>query len=76
MSDDKEGTLHLQSSGRWSICRPGRNPVVITSGDLFRVDVGGELCLTRMEHLWGEGYYSFDGFPLRDGMRTAIGAED
>jgi hypothetical protein len=49
---------------------------VITSGDLFRVDVGGELCLTRMEHLWGEGYYSFDGFPLRDGMRTAIGAED
>jgi hypothetical protein len=31
---------------------------------------------TRMEHLWGEGYYSVDGFLLRDGIRAAIGAED
>jgi hypothetical protein len=25
-----------------------------------------------MEHLWGEGYYSIDGLPLRDGLRAAI----
>jgi hypothetical protein len=26
-----------------------------------------------MEHLWSEGYYSIEGYPLRDGMRAAIG---
>jgi hypothetical protein len=29
-----------------------------------------------MEHLWGEGYYSIDGYKLRDGMRAAIGSEE
>jgi hypothetical protein len=29
-----------------------------------------------MEHLWGEGYYSIDGCPLRDGMRASIGVEE
>ena len=57
--------------------RPGRLPVEITSGELFRVEVGGELKLTRMEyrHLpGGDGaYYSVDGYPLRDGLRAAIG---
>jgi hypothetical protein len=28
-----------------------------------------------MGHLWGEGYCSVDGYPLRDGMRAAIGVE-
>jgi hypothetical protein len=28
-----------------------------------------------MEHLWSEGYYSIEGYPLRDGMRAAIGVE-
>jgi hypothetical protein len=37
---DKEGILQLQSSGRWAVYRPGRVPVEITSGDLFRVDSG------------------------------------
>jgi hypothetical protein len=62
----------MQSSDRWAISRPGRDPVEITSGELFRVEVDGELRLTRMEHLWGEGYYC--GYPLRDGMRVAIGS--
>jgi hypothetical protein len=67
------GTLRKQASGRWAVCRPGRDPVEITSGELFRVDVDGELRFTRMEHLYGEGYFSIDGYKLRDGMRAAIG---
>jgi Domain of unknown function (DUF5348) len=70
----KEGTLHLQASGRWAIMRPGREPFELTSGDIFRVEVGGKLQITCMEHLWG-GYYSVDGYKLRDGMRAAIGVE-
>jgi hypothetical protein len=71
---EKEGILRLQSSGRWAVCRPGRDPVEITSGELFRVEVDGELRVTRMEELYSEGYYSVDGYPLRDGMRAAIGS--
>jgi Domain of unknown function (DUF5348) len=71
----KEGTLHLQASGRWAILRLGREPFELTSGDVFRVEVDGKLQITRMGHLWGEGYYSIDGFKLRDGMRAAIGVE-
>jgi hypothetical protein len=67
---NKEGTLHLQASGRLAIIRPGREPFELTSGDLFRVEVDGMLPATRMEHLWGEGYYSVDGFLLRDGIRA------
>jgi hypothetical protein len=74
MDDEKIGTLRLQSSGRWAVCRPGHDPAEITSGELFRVEVDGELRLTRMEHLWSEGYYSVDGYKLRDGMRAAIGS--
>ena len=75
MADDKEGTLHLQASGRWAIMRPGREPFELTSGDVFRVEVDGKLQITRMGHLWGEGYYSVDGYKLRDGIRAAIGVE-
>ena len=71
MADDKEGTLHLQASGRWAIMRPGRQPFELTSGDVFRVEVDGKLQITRMGNLRGEGYYSVDGYPLRDGMRAA-----
>jgi len=84
---DKEGILQLQPSGRWAVCRPGRDPVEITSGELFRVDVNGELKVTRMEFreflapLKGREnrgqsgeFYSADGYWLRDGLRAAIGA--
>jgi Domain of unknown function (DUF5348) len=60
------------------VCRPGRAPVEITSGELFRVVVDGmkELQLTRMEHSIAQGgYYSVDGYPLRDGLRAAFGSE-
>jgi hypothetical protein len=72
---DKEGTLHLQPSGRWAIMRPGREPFELTSGDVFRVEVDGKLQITRMGHLRSEGYYSIEGYTLRDGMRAAIGVE-
>ena len=71
---DKDGTLHLQASGRWAILRLGREPFELTSGDVFRVEVDGKLQITRRGHLWGEGYYSVDGYK-RDGMRAAIGVE-
>ena len=40
---EKEGVLRLQPTGRWAGCRPGRPPVEITSGELFRFEVDGEL---------------------------------
>jgi hypothetical protein len=40
---------------------------------LFRVEVGGELKLTRLEYVHLPGY-SIDGYPLRNGLRAAIGA--
>jgi len=85
---EKEGILQMQPSGRWAVVRPGRQPVEITSGELFRVEVNGELKPTRMEFrhftgpmkgrtlrgLHGE-YYSVDGYWLRDDLRAAIGHE-
>jgi hypothetical protein len=73
--NDKEGTLQMQPSGRWAVCRPGREPVEITSGELFSVEVGGKVGLqrTRMGDMHGEGYYSVHGYHLRDGLRAAIG---
>jgi hypothetical protein len=73
---DKEGILRMMASGRWAVYRPGRLPVEITSGELFRVEVAGakELQLTRMEYdLIDRQYYSVDNYPLRDGLRAAIG---
>jgi hypothetical protein len=70
---DKEGTLRMQPSGCWAVCRPDRDPIEITSGELFCVEVDGKMRPTRMEHMYGEGYYSLDGYPLREGMRAAIG---
>ena len=72
---DKEGTLQLQPSGLWAVRRPGREPDEITSGELFHVEFLGEMRLTRMEfrHSPRRGYYTVDGYPLRDGLRAAIG---
>jgi hypothetical protein len=82
---DKEGTLRMQPSGRWAVCRPGHDPVEITSGEVFRIEVPGKegLQLTRMEFRHRTsvspaelplGYYSVDRYPLRDGLRAAIGS--
>jgi hypothetical protein len=78
MMSDKEGTLRMQSNQRWAIIRPGCAPYELTSGDVFRVEVDGELKPTRMEWALGKAgrYYSVDGYPLRAGLRAAIGAED
>jgi hypothetical protein len=88
MSDKNEGVLRLQPSGRWAICRPGEPPFEITSGDRFRIEVDGELKVTRMEfhhftgtmkarELFGQAgeYYSADGYHLRDGLRARIEVE-
>jgi hypothetical protein len=69
---EKEGILRMQPSRRWTICRPDREPVEITSGELFRVEVDGVLRLTRMSHTPISGYFSIDDYELRDGMRAEI----
>jgi hypothetical protein len=81
---ENEGTLRMQPSGRFAVCRPGRDPIEITSGDVFRVEVPGaypEMQRTRMEFLHheeggGGEYYSVNGYRLRDGLRAAIGESD
>jgi hypothetical protein len=73
---DKEGTLQMQPSGRWAVCRPGRSPVAIRAGEPFLVEVSGEMKQTRMElrhHKSGGGeYYSADGYHLASGLRAAL----
>ena len=79
MADEKEGVLRMLSSGRWAIIRSGYSPHEGTSGDVFRIEVGGKLVTTRMEFArtrFGGEYYSVDGHKLRSGMRPAIGVED
>ena len=76
---DKEGVLQMQASGRWAVCLPGRSPVEITWGYPFRIEVNGELRLTRMDfqHAGSIGeYYSVDGYRLLNGLRAAIGEHD
>ena len=82
---ENAGVLRMQPSGRWAACRPGRAPVEITSGDVFRVEVDGKMKPTRMEYRHFEDpggrryriqpgeYYSVDGYELRGGLRAAIG---
>jgi hypothetical protein len=72
---EKEGVLQIQPSGRWAVCRPGRPPVEITPGEVFRIEVAGELKPTRMEFAHGNPgeYYSVDGYRLTNGLRAAIG---
>ena len=76
---EREGILRMMASGRWAVYRPGRLPVEITSGDLFRIEVAGakDLQLTRMEYdQIDRQYYSIDNYPLRDGLRAAtVGIE-
>ncbi len=86
MTDDRErreGVLRMQPSGRWAICRPGHAPVEITTGEVFRVEVDGELKPTRMEFCRFAGfggrtgeYCSIDGYHLHNGARAAIGEQD
>jgi hypothetical protein len=73
---DLAGVLRMQSSGRWAVCMPGCDPMEITSGEMFRVEVEGMegLQLTRMEHAHPGGYYAVDGYALRDGLRAALGS--
>jgi hypothetical protein len=72
---EAEGVLRMLPSGRWAIWRPGHDPVEITSGEIFRLEVDGELRLATLEHLPVRGYYVAEGYELREGMRAAIVAE-
>jgi hypothetical protein len=72
---EEEGALRMLPSGRWAILRPGRDPMEITSGEIFRLEVDGELRLATMEHLPVRGYYVAEGYELREGMRAAVVAE-
>ena len=38
---ERVGVLRMQPSGRWAVCRPGQEPIEITSGEPFRVEVDG-----------------------------------
>jgi hypothetical protein len=73
---EKDGILRMMPSGLWAVCRPGETPHEITAGDQFRIEFAGKLQLTRMKFLYHprRGYYTVDGYPLRDGLRAAIGA--
>jgi hypothetical protein len=71
------GNLRMQPSGRWAVCRPGHEPVEITWGEVFRIEVAdGALEVRRMQYAPGRRYYVLDGPELRDGLRAAIGSRE
>jgi hypothetical protein len=76
-----EGRLRRLPSGRWAIFQRGRDPWEITSGDVIYVAVAGKLALqrTRIEYVPGSrfdgDYVSMDDYPLRNGLRSAAGAD-
>jgi hypothetical protein len=73
----KGGVLQMQPSGRWAVCRPGRDPVEITSGECFRIMTTDGVRVTRMEFSHARrGYYCIDGYELSDGLWAAIGGAD
>jgi hypothetical protein len=88
-SDDRQRRRLVQAAIRaMGHLQPDRPPVGIASGEIFRIEVAGELKLTRMEFRHFAGplkgrelmghtgeYYSFDGYWLRNGVRAAIGEE-
>ena len=71
---EKAGILRMRPSGLWAVCRSGEPPQEITAGDLFLIEFAGKLQLTRMKFRDSprRGYYTVDGYPLRDGLRAAI----
>jgi hypothetical protein len=74
MTSEKDGILRMQPSGRWAVCRPGRDPSRSRAAKCFgsRCPASKACILTRMEHLHGEGYFSVHGHHLHDGLRAAI----
>lgn len=72
----KEGLLEIMPSGRWAVCAAGEEPIEITSGDQFYLEVPGTgaMELTRMEYAHGRGggYYSIDGHKLKPGLRAGF----
>ena len=65
------GTLHMTQSGRWAVCRSGKSPIEIASGEVFRVEVDGKMRTTRMEFEGGgRGYHSVDGTQKRNASRA------
>ena len=72
---EKAGILRMMPSGLRAVCRSGEPPQEITAGDLFLIEFAGKLQLTRMKFRYHprRGYYTVGGYPLRDGLRAAIG---
>jgi hypothetical protein len=72
----KEGILRQQPAGGWAIVAPGRSPVAILAGEVFDLEVAGEMKLARMErrrHVNGaEEWSTAQGYPLREGLRAGF----
>ena len=68
---DNEGTLQRATADRWGIAWPGLKPVTIPHGEVFLLEVAGELKRTRIEYRSGDSH-SVDGYPLRAGLRASF----
>jgi hypothetical protein len=73
--NEKEGILRMMASGQWAVCRPGETRQELTAGDLSLIEFAGKLQLTRMKCPYRprRGYYTVDGYSLRDGLRAETG---
>jgi hypothetical protein len=63
-------------AGGWAIAGPGRSPVAIIRGEVFYLEIAGEMKLARMEcrrRMDGsEERFTVQGYNLRDGLRAAF----
>jgi hypothetical protein len=69
---ETQGTLRMLPSGEWAIQAPGREPVPIVAGEIFLLEVAGELKQTRMEQRADGEYVSVNGYRLADGLRAGF----
>ena len=69
--------MRMMASGQWAVCRPGETRQELTAGDLFLIEFASKLQLKRMKCRYRprRGCCTVDGYPLRDGLRAAIGED-
>jgi hypothetical protein len=66
-----DSTLRQLASSQWAIQAPGREPAEIPAGEIFMLEVAGELKRARMEQRPGGGeYYVVQGYDPREGLRA------
>jgi hypothetical protein len=76
LTDSDQAKLCRLPAGGWAIAAPGRAPVAITEGEVFKIEVAGKMNLARMERRrrpdGTSEWVTAQGYELRDGLRAGF----